>query len=213
MAHRLRFHVGALVDAADRLCRAELEGFFWEGVGAGWRAAEPGASRKIFSVLGRLPLPIECFHAPEDFFLDFAARFSAEKQWLLAHGYGRMLAVTSVSMEKIMRESERLPSALVEPALRGVAFCETLLHHATLQSFLNRPDSFRDARTFQAGIVEALIFLQWCGGDTLAPFAGMSADVIEEALAEAARNKRRGYPAAFCFEEERIGAPALLKHA
>jgi hypothetical protein len=120
-AVRTRFDSGKLHEIASSSCVPDCRGFFYEGIGSMLRACEPGTFKWLCE--GLRMIPPDCPHAPDrtGFFTGFYGFFSSEQARLISHGYGRIIAVSSISIARALKEAIRLPSKHVTPAVMGAS--------------------------------------------------------------------------------------------
>lgn len=205
----LVFDVRAL-DAlfADR-CAPDYRGFSYEGIGAILRIYERGFFKVMSGTLGLIRLDAPDGPDPAGFFADYLRGFLPETQRLIAHGYGRIVAFSNMSIYRAITEITTFPPDRIEPAAHGAGFAFAFMNVADLPRILDRsaiPFAPAVRAAFQNGLVYGLVFFDWYAPGLLAgwaPTGRLEADLIDHAREEAAASRRRGFPLAFRLENPR----------
>jgi hypothetical protein len=205
----LVFDVQALDTLFAARCAPEYRGFSYEGIGAILRIYERGFFKVMSGTLGLIRLDAPDGPNPEGFFADYLRRFPAETQRLIAHGYGRIVAFSNMSIYRAITEITTLPPERVEPAAHGAGFAFAFMNSADLPRILDRsalPFDPGVRAAFQNGLVYGLVFFDWYAPGLLAgwvPTGQLEAELVEHARREAAASRQRGFPLAFRLENPR----------
>jgi len=187
---------------ADR-CAPEFRGFSYEGIGAILRIYERGFFKVMSRTLGLIRLDAPDGPDPAGFFAGFLQKFPADIQRLITHGYGRIVAFSSMNIYGAIEEATTLPSERIEPAVHGAAFAFAFMNSADMPRILRQSAIPFDApvrAAFQNGLIYSLVFFEWYTPGLLAawqPEPGLESELIEHARAEAALSVQRGHPLAF----------------
>lgn len=198
-----RFDSGKLIEISETLCHPDYKLMMLEGVGSIVRIYEPGVFKKMSAMMGLIPKD-----APEGpdrtgFYESFLARFSAEAQWLIVHGYGRLIAFSEMSIHAALDAVRTIPAARQPAAVQGAAFAFAMMNSPDMARILDASfdlEAASERAAFQQGLVSALVFCEWFAPGFLAAWKRSSSRegrLIEHAVAESTANVERGYPLAF----------------
>ena len=200
------FDVAKLNALFAERCEPAYLGFAYEGIGAILRIYERGFFKLMSGALGLIHLDAPDGPKPEGLFVDYLGRFPADQQWLIVHGYGRLVAFSNMNIYKAIEETTTYPAERVEPAVRGAAFAFAMMSGADLPTVLeNSAIPFdRSVRiAFQNGLVNSLVFFDWYLPGLLEdwrPGGTLEGKLIDHARLEAAAARARGYPLAMQLE-------------
>jgi hypothetical protein len=200
------FDVAKLNALFAERCEPAYLGFAYEGIGAILRIYERGFFKLMSGALGLIHLDAPDGPKPDGLFAEYLARFPAERQWLIVHGYGRLVAFSNMNIYKAIEETTTYPAERVEPAVRGAAFAFAMMSGADLPTVLeNSAIPFdRSVRiAFQNGLVNSLVFFDWYVPGLLEdwrPEGTLEGQLIDHARLEAAAARARGYPLAMQLE-------------
>lgn len=203
---RLVFDVAKLTDLFETRAHPDFKGFSYEGIGAILRIYEPGFFKVMSGALGLIRLDAPDPPDPKDFYAGFLGKFPSDIQRLIVHGYGRIIAFSSMNIYGAIREATTLPAERVEAAVHGCGFAFAYMNNADMPRILeNSAVPFDDPirAAFQSGIVFALVFFEWYVPGGLAawqPKGKLEAELIDRARAEAALAQKRGYLLPFRLE-------------
>jgi hypothetical protein len=206
----LVFDVPGLDALFAERCAPDYRDFSYEGIGAILRIYERGFFKVMSGTLGLIPLDAPDGPDPAGFFADYLRRFSAEHQRLIAHGYGRIVAFSNMSIYRAISEITTFPPERIAPAAHGAGFAFAFMNTADLPRILERsaiPFDPGVRAAFQNGLVYGLVFFDWYAPGLLAgwaPTGRLETELIEHARREAAASRQRGYPLAFRLEEPRL---------
>lgn len=179
-------------------CHPDYRRFYYEGVGAALRIFQPGVLNSLFCLLRVASRGAPCPNE-SDFFRDFISAFDRETQQMIAHGYGRLLAVSHTSLSSAVAEALSFPPERHTDCIRGIGFAWALLNSADLASLITIGCASFDPvvrNAFREGLTNALVFCDWFVPGFLSswnPQGGIEEEFIDRALRECARNVRRGY--------------------
>lgn len=205
----LVFDVPAIDALFDARCAPDYRGFSYEGIGAILRIYERGFFKVMSGTLGLIRLDAPDGPSAAGFFADYLWRFPEETQRLIAHGYGRIVAFSNMSIYRAITEITTYPADRVEPAVHGAGFAFAFMNSADLPRILDRsaiPFDPAVRAAFQNGLVYGLVFFDWYAPgllETWAPSGRLETELIELARHEAAASRQRGYPLAFRLENPR----------
>jgi hypothetical protein len=197
------FDPGRLRALFAEKCRPEYADSSIEGVGSILRIYEPGMFKFMCSRMGLIPRNAPPGPDRKNFFAAYLSAWSPEHQWLIAHGYGRLVAFSRMSVYASIDEVAALPAERVEPAATGVGFAYAMMNSHIMPrllegSAIQYPEAVRTG--FQNGMVCALVFAEWFAPGMLAawrPTGKLEGKLVDRARAEAAQNVKRGYIRAF----------------
>jgi hypothetical protein len=190
-------------------CAIDYVDFSYEGIGAVLRFYERGFLKLMGGALDFIGLDAPDGPDPEGFFAVYLQQFPSEIQRLIAHGYGRIIAFSNLTVYGAIEEATALPSERIEPAVQGAAFAFAMINSVELPRILRQSaipyEPFVRA-AFQNGLVYALVFLDWFAPEMLAkwrPEGKVETALIDRARQEAALSIERGFPLAFRLSNPR----------
>jgi hypothetical protein len=200
------FDPAKLVSLFAERCHPDYLDFSYEGIGAILRIYERGFFKVMSGALGLIRLDSPDGPNPQGFFAAYLKQFSPERQRLIAHGYGRIVAFSNMSIFGAIEEATTFPAERVEPAVHGCGFAFGFMNSADLPRLLEHSaipfdDPVRAA--FQSGLVYSLVFFDWYTPGLLAgwqPQGPLEADLIGLARREAAAASERGFLRAFTLD-------------
>ena len=140
------------------------------------------------------------------FFARFFSDFRPDVQWLITHGYGRLVGFSKISVYKAIDEALTLPPDRVAPCVQGTAFAFAMMNSVEMARLLENsaiPYQANVRAAFQNGLVYGLIFCDWYVPGFLAswrPSGPLAEKLASKARDEAALNQKRGYPLPFHLE-------------
>ena len=193
---------------ADR-CEANHIGFAYEGIGAILRIYERGFFKVMSGALGLISLGAPDGPDPGGFFASYLAKYPADIQRLIVHGYGRIVGFSNIDIYAAIQEATTFPDQLVEPAVHGCGFAFVMMNSADLPKILEASAVPFDApvrAAFQNGLMYALVFFDWYVPGLLTgwqPQGPLETELIEHARREAASATKRGYLLPFHLEHPR----------
>jgi hypothetical protein len=205
----LVFDVAGLDALFAERCAPEFRGFSYEGIGAILRIYERGFFKVMSGTLGLIRLDAPDGPDPANFFGAYLQRFPPDMQRLIAHGYGRIVAFSSMNIYGAIETATAFPAERVEPAVHGAAFAFAFMNSPDMPRILRQSAIPFDApvrAAFQNGLIYSLVFFEWYTPGLLAawqPEPGLEAELIEHARAEAALSVQRGHPLAFKLADPR----------
>ncbi len=197
------FDYAKLATLFSERCHPDYLDFSYEGIGAILRIYERGFFKVMSGALGLIRLDSPDGPNPAGFFADYIAQFTPERQRLIAHGYGRIVAFSNMNIFSAIEEATTFPAERIEPAVHGCGFAFAFMNSADLPRILDNSAIPFDAsiRTaFQNGLVYSLVFFDWYTPGLLAswqPQGRIESDLIDLARREAAAASERGYLRAF----------------
>lgn len=204
----LRFDAAALLARFEQRAHPQYREFCVEGIGAILRIYERGLFKVMSGALGLIPLDAEEGPEPAHFFAAYLEQYTPEQQWLIAHGYGRIVAFSNIDIYTALSQATAFPAARVEPAVHGCGFAFGFMNSADMPRLLAHSDvpfSAPVRAAFQNGLVSSLVFFDWYMPGLLegwTPVAPLEAELVAQARQEAEAARTRGYPLAF-----RLAAP------
>ncbi len=181
-------------------CAPDYIGFSYEGIGAILRIYERGFFKVMSGALGLIRLDAPDGPNPANLFADYLRQYPDDTQWLIVHGYGRLVAFSNMNIYKAIEEITSYPSERVDPAVRGAAFAFVMMNSADLPKVLEQsaiPFDRSVRVSFQNGLINSLVFFDWYLPGLLEdwrPEGPLEAELIEHARREAAAARKRGYP-------------------
>jgi hypothetical protein len=190
-------------------CHPDYIDFSYEGIGAILRIYERGFFKVMSGALGLIRLDSPDGPNPAGFFADYLKQFPPERQHLIAHGYGRIVAFSNMNIYSAIEEVTTYPAGRVEPAAHGCGFAFAFMNSADLPRILDNsaiPFDRSIQAAFQNGLVYGLVFFDWYTPGLLAgwqPQGPLERELIELAKREAEAAKARGYLRAFRLDEPR----------
>lgn len=193
-------------------CAPEYRDFSYEGIGAILRIYERGFFKVMSGALGLIRLDSPDGPNPDGFFADYLGRFSPERQRLIAHGYGRIVAFSNINIYSAIQDVTAFPAERIEPAAHGCGFAFAFMNSADLPRILENSAIPFDApvrAAFQNGLVYSLVFFDWYTPGLLenwTPRGSLEAELVEEARQEAAAARARGFLHAFRLDRPRQAA-------
>jgi len=203
------FDVAKLNALFEARCAHDFIGFAYEGIGAILRIYERGFFKLMSGALGLIRLDAPDGPDPTDLFADYLRQYPAEMQWLIMHGYGRLVAFSNMNIYKAIEEITAYPSERVEPAVRGAAFAFVMMNSDDLPKVLEEsaiPFERPVQVAFQNGLINSLVFFDWYLPGLLEdwrPEGSLESELIDHARREAAAARTRGYPLPMRLENPR----------
>ncbi len=203
------FDVRKLDDLFEAKCHPNFVGFSYEGIGAILRIYERGFFKVMSGTLGLIPLDAPDGPDPRNFFAAYLQQYPADRQRLIAHGYGRIVAFSNIDIYSAIEQATAFPAERVEPAVHGCGFAFAFMNSADLPRILeNSAVPFEPSvrAAFQNGLTYSLVFFDWFAPGLLAawqPKGPLEAALIDHARREADSAKRRGYLLPFRLENPR----------
>jgi hypothetical protein len=201
------FDVPKLVTLFTERCHPDYQDFSYEGIGAILRIYERGFFKVMSGALGLIRLDSPDGPNPEGFFAEYLKQFSPERQRLIAHGYGRIVAFSNMNVFSAIEEATTFPADRIEPAIHGCGFAFAFMNSADLPRLLDNSAIPFDAAVrsaFQNGLVYGLVFFDWYTPGLLAgwqPQGSLESELIDLARREAAAARARGFLRAFRLDE------------
>jgi len=205
----LVFDVARMNALFTERCAPDYRGFSYEGIGAILRIYERGFFKVMSGTLGLIRLDAPDGPDPAGFFSAFLQKFPADIQRLITHGYGRIVAFSSMNIYGAIQEATTLPPERIEPAVHGAAFAFAFMNSADMPRILENsaiPFEAPVRAAFQNGLIYSLVFFEWYTPGLLAawrPEGALERELIEQARSEAALTLQRGYPLAFRLQNPR----------
>jgi hypothetical protein len=205
----LVFDVAGLDARFSERCTPEFRGFSYEGIGAILRIYERGFFKVMSGTLGLIRLDAPEGPDPNGFFAAYLERFPSDIQRLITHGYGRIVAFSSMNIYDAVREATTLPPERIEPAVHGAGFAFAFMNSGDMPRILQNsaiPFEREIRAAFQNGLIYSLVFFEQYAPGLLAgwkPTGDLEAELIEHARAEAALSVQRGYPLPFRLQNPR----------
>jgi hypothetical protein len=190
-------------------CHPQFIGFSYEGIGAILRIYERGFFKVMSGTLGLIPLDAPDGPNPENFFGAYLQQYPADRQRLIAHGYGRIVAFSNIDIYTAIEQATAFPAERIEPAVHGCGFAFAFMNSADLSRILeNSAVPFEPSvrAAFQNGLIYSLVFFDWFAPGLLADWQAngpLEAELIDHARREAESSKRRGYLLPFRLENPR----------
>jgi hypothetical protein len=200
------FDTGKLTEIVETLSEPNYRGFTYEGIGSILRIYEPGLFKFMCGMLGLIPKGAPPGPDKSGFFARFYADFPPETQWLITHGYGRLVGFSNISIYKAIDEAATLPSERVAPCVQGIAFAFAMMNSEEMPRLLENSAIEYDARVraaFQNGLVYGLVFCDWFVPgflDAWRPNGKLGEKLTALARNESSLNRKRGYPLPFHLE-------------
>jgi hypothetical protein len=182
------FDAAKITRMIDSLARPEYRLFSYEQIGAMLGVYEKSVPR--------LMLGLKALNRPED--APFIASFPMEVQRLISHGFGRLLYFNSKNLDEALRNIKARTFLDTAAAVQGMAFGYTMVNHEDLSTVLATGGSLMDGKliaAFQAGLIYALMFWEWCWPgflNTLTPPHAQAGKLIAAAQREIADAKQVG---------------------
>ena len=200
------FDTRKLVDVVERLAEPNYRGLMYEGMGSIVRIYEPGIFKFMCGQLGLIPKNAPPGPDKTGFFAKFFAGFPKDVQWLITHGYGRLVGFSKISVYKAIDEAASLPAERIEPCVRGIAFAFAMMNSVEMGRLLENsaiPYNDKVRAAFQNGLTYGLIFCDWFVPGFLSkwrPSGKLGEKLVSKAIDESALNQKRGYPLPFHLE-------------
>lgn len=208
-AETLAFDRAKLDALFDERCSKNHLEFSYEGVGATLRFYERGLFKLASGMLDFIDLGAADGPDPAGFFAEFLRPYPTAVQRVIAHGYGRIVAFSNLSVYDAIEEATALPCDRVEPAVHGVAFAFAMINSVELPRILSQSEIPYESgvrAAFQNGLIYALVFLDWYAPGVLERWdaqTALEAELIEHARREAGLSRARGFPLAFRLADPR----------
>ena len=205
----LVFDVAKLNGLFAARCAPAYIGFAYEGIGAILRIYERGFFKLMSGALGLIRLDAPDGPNAEGLFADYLSQYPEDRQWLIVHGYGRLVAFSNMNIYKAIEEITTYPADRVDPAVRGAAFAFAMMNSADLPRVLDEsaiPFDRSIRVSFQNGLVNSVVFFDWFLPGLLEdwrPQGALEGELIDHARLEAAAARERGYPLAMQLEHPR----------
>jgi hypothetical protein len=190
-------------------CAPNYCDFAYEGIGAILRIYERGFFKVMSGALGLIRLDAPDGPDPKDLFADYLKRYPVDRQRLIVHGYGRLVAFSNLNIYKAIQEATTFPPERWEGAVHGAAFAFAMMNSADMPNVLENsaiPFDRPIRAAFQNGLIYSQVFFDWYLPGLLEdwqPKGALEAELIEHARREAAAARRRGYPLAMRLENPR----------
>jgi hypothetical protein len=200
------FQTDKLTELVDTLAEPNNKGFMYEGMGSIVRIYEPGIFKFMCGQLGLIPKNAPPGPDKTGFFAKFFAGFPPDVQWLITHGYGRLVGFSKISVYKAIDEATSLPAERVEPCVRGIAFAFAMMNSVEMPRLLENsaiPYNDKVRAAFQNGLVFGLTFCDWFVPGFLSawrPSGKLGEKLAKKAGDESALNQKRGYQLPFHLE-------------
>lgn len=143
---------------------------------------------------------------------NFIGFFSPEIQWLISHGYGRLLYFNSPTISSGLLKLASRPFLQAPAAVQGMAFAYAMVNHGDLWVVLETGSGFEDPElrsAFRNGLIYALEFWEWAWPGflrTLNPTSAGTAELIAVAQQEVDSSLARGMLVAFGVGRNPLGA-------
>ena len=190
-------------------CVPDYQDFSYEGIGAILRIYERGFFKVMSGALGLIRLDSPDGPNPEGFFAGYFGQFSPERQRLIAHGYGRIVAFSNIDIYSAIEDVTTFPAERIEPAVQGCGFAFAFMNSADLPRILENsaiPFEPPIRAAFQNGLIYSLVFFDWYTPGLLTnwnPVGRLETELVEHARQEAAAARERGYPRVFRLDRPR----------
>ena len=205
----MEFDVHKIDELFQAKCHPHFIDFSYEGIGAILRIYERGFFKVMSGTLGLIPLDAPDGPNPENFFASYLQQYPADRQRLIAHGYGRIVAFSNIDIYTAIEQATAFPAERIEPAVHGCGFAFAFMNSADLPRILeNSAVPFEPSvrAAFQNGLIYSLVFFDWFAAGLLAdwkPNGPLEAELIDHARREAEASKQRGYLLPFRLESPR----------
>ena len=200
------FQTDKLIELVEKLAQPDSKGFMYEGMGSIVRIYEPGIFKFMCGQLGLIPKNAPPGPDKTGFFAKFFAGFPPDVQWLITHGYGRLVGFSKISVYKAIDEATTLPPGRVEPCVRGIAFAFAMMNSVEMPRLLENsaiPYNDKVRAAFQNGLVYGMTFCDWFVPGFLSAFrpsGKLGEKLTSKAIDESALNRKRGYELPFHLE-------------
>jgi hypothetical protein len=192
-----RFDTEQFATLLEASCHPAYRPFAIEGVGSMLRIYQDGPVRRLCGLFGVIPGDAPAAPARENFYRTFLSGFTRDEQRLVAHGYGRLVAFGHLGLKRALTEAAAVPAFFVGPCTQGVGFAFAMMNAsdmaALLASDLAPPEQ---SEHFEAGLVAALVFLEWFSPGILgswAPGSRREERLIARAADESRLNHENGH--------------------
>src|SRR5258708_4689604 len=201
------FDTGKLREIVETKSNPNYQGFTYEGSGSALRIYEPGIFKTMCGLLGLIPRNAPPGPDKTGFFAKFFAAYPPEVQRLITHGYGRLIAFSTISIYKAIDEACTLPEKHVYPAVQGIAFAFAMINSQEIprlleNSAIENPAQSRAA--FQDGLIYGLMSCAWFLPGFLSTWkyqGKLEEKLVERARSEAALSLKRGHILPFALEQ------------
>ena len=155
-----RFVAAKLTTFIDARAHPDYRLFPYESIGCIWALYASTGFRRVFQAVSRFKLPACALPA----WSDFTEQFPPRMQYLMAHGYGRMLYFKHLSIDRAIRETLEREALDTAAAVQGIAFAYVMINHRDLHRILEVGQpvaqlALREA--FGNGVIYALVFWEW----------------------------------------------------
>jgi hypothetical protein len=191
------FDTDQIATLLEASCHPAYRPFAIEGVGSVLRVYQDGPLKRLSGLLGIIPRDAPAGPARENFFQAFLSGFTPDEQRLVAHGYGRLVAFGHLDLKRALTEAAAVPAFFVGPCTQGVGFAFAMINAsdmaAVLASDLAPPEQ---SDHFEAGLVAALVFLEWSNPEILdswTPGSRREERLITRATDESRLNHENGH--------------------
>ena len=204
------FDVAKLDALFASTCAPDYLGFAYEGIGAILRIYERGFFKVMSGALGLIRLDAPDGPDPKNLFGDYLKQFPPDRQRLIVHGYGRLVAFSNLNIYKAIQEATSFPAERWEATVHGAAFAFAMMNSADMPTVLensNIPFDRSIRAAFQNGLIYSQVFFDWYLPGLLEdwrPTGPLEAELIDHARREAAAARKRGYPLAMRLENPRV---------
>lgn len=201
LAQRIGFEPDALRRELSQTTHDAFRLFCWDGVGADLLVHARPSIYLPARVLGVVGGGAEHPDRTSGF-ARLREMLTAEENRLVAHGLGRMIAVTQRTLASALVETGRLADEWRTPAIQGIGFAFAMMNYADLPAILERSRDLAPpyGPAFRDGLVYALVFDEWLGRGMLAAWQATGAferEMLARARHEIALTGERGHPLPF----------------
>jgi hypothetical protein len=186
-------------------CAPEYQDFSYEGIGAILRIYERGFFKVMSGALGLIRLDSPDGPNPAGLFAEYMKQFSPERQRLIAHGYGRIVAFSNMNIYTAIEEATTYPEDRVEPAVHGCGFAFAFMNAPISAHPENSAIPFdAQSRRVPERSQYSLMFFDWYTGLLASGSAGTAGSGTHRSREERSRRREdRGYLRAFRLDNPR----------